>query len=112
MTVDRYISTFPKTVQARLNQLRQTIATAAPGAEESISWRMPTFKLHGKPVAYFAAYKHHIGFYPTSGPITAFASKLKPFKHSKGAVQFPLDQPLPLDLVRRMVQFRAQAIGS
>ena len=106
-TIDEYIETFPQDVQDILEQLRQTIQQAAPEAEEAISYQMPTFKLHGN-LVHFAAFKHHIGFYPTPSPIEAFAEELSPYKVSKGAIQFPKDQPLPLDLISRIVQHRVR----
>jgi len=87
--------------------LRAAIRAAAPDAEEKISYQMPTFALHGN-LVHFAAHPHHIGFYPAPSGIAAFAEELAPYKSSKGAVQFPLDQPLPLDLIRRIVEFRVE----
>ena len=106
-SIDHYISIFPKDVQAKLEELRATIQTAAPEATEKISYQMPTFFLH-RNLVYFAAYKRHIGFYPSSSGIAAFAAELTQYKNSKGAVQFPLEQPLPLDLITRIVQFRVK----
>jgi uncharacterized protein YdhG (YjbR/CyaY superfamily) len=105
--IDAYISAQPENIQVLLDTIRETIKQAAPEATEMISYQMPAFKLHG-PLAYFAAYKNHIGFYPTPLPIVAFKEELSIYKTSKGAVQFPLDQPLPLDLITRMVQFMVQ----
>ena len=104
--IDAYISAQPDNVKVLLETVRQTVKKAAPEAEECISYQMPAFKLLG-PLAYFAAYKNHIGFYPTSLPIVTFKEELTIYKTSKGAIQFPLDQPLPLDLIIRMVQFMA-----
>lgn len=106
-TIDEYIATFPEDVRKTLNQLRQTIHEAAPEAEETISYQMPTFTLHGN-LVHFAAFKHHIGFYPTPTGIEAFQQELAPYKGAKGSVQFPIDQPLPLSLIRRMVKYRVQ----
>jgi uncharacterized protein YdhG (YjbR/CyaY superfamily) len=106
-TVDEYIKTFPADIQSVLGKMRQTIREAAPGAVEAISYQMPAFKLNGV-LVYFAAHKHHIGFYPTSSGIEAFKAELAPYKWSKGAVQFPLDRPIPFDLVRRIVRFRVK----
>jgi uncharacterized protein YdhG (YjbR/CyaY superfamily) len=106
-TIDVYIRTFPKTVQVKLQQLRRIVAKAAPGAEERISYRMPAFFLNGV-LVYFAAFTRHIGLYPTSSGIEAFKNELAGYKSSKGAVQFPLDEPLPADLIRRMVRFRVK----
>ncbi len=106
-TIDEYIAAFPTDVQERLQAIRQTIHAAAPEATEAISYGMPTFKLNGN-LVHFAAFKHHIGFYPAPTGLEAFAERLAPYKHSKGAVQFPLDQPLPLDLVTDITKFRVE----
>ena len=103
--IDEYIGSFPEAVQEKLETMRRIIAGAAPGAEEVISYRMPAFRL-GEILVYFAAFTRHIGFYPTSRPIVAFRDELKPYKTSKGAVQFPLDKELPVELIQRMVRFR------
>ncbi|HEX7515484.1 MAG TPA: DUF1801 domain-containing protein [archaeon] len=105
--IDDYIATFPENVQHKLNELRSAIKESAPEAEEAISYGMPTFKLKGN-LVHFAAYKRHIGFYPTHSGILAFEEKLSVYKHSKGAVQFPIDGPIPLDMVREMVRFRVK----
>ncbi|MEI2692946.1 MAG: DUF1801 domain-containing protein [Anaerolineae bacterium] len=105
-TIDEYIAAFPDDMQQILQQIRQTIRAAAPDAQEAISYQMPTFKLHGN-LVHFAAYKKHIGFYPAPSGIEAFKGELTPYASSKGAVQFPLDQPMPNDLIRRIVTFRA-----
>lgn len=104
-TIDEYIADFPMEVQVMLERLRLTIATAAPDATEKISYQMPTFYFNGN-LVHFAAFKHHIGFYPTPSGISAFREELKDYKTSKGAVQFPLDKPLPLELVKKIVGFR------
>jgi uncharacterized protein YdhG (YjbR/CyaY superfamily) len=104
-SVDEYIRGFPTDVQRILNRLREAIRKAAPDAEEKISYRMPTFVLHGN-LVHFAAYRNHIGFYPTSSGIEAFKQELSAYKWSKGSVQFPIDKPLPYELVRRIVRFR------
>ncbi len=104
-TIDEYITGFPVEVQAMLEKLRQTIRTAAPDATEKISYRIPTFYLNGN-LVHFAAFKHHIGFYPTSSGVSAFQDELSKYKTSKGAIQFPLDKPLPLELVKKIVGFR------
>ena len=106
--MDEYIGTFPKNVQVILGKLRQTISKAVPEAVEAISYQMPTFKLNGKSLVYFAGYKNHIGFYPIPSGVEAFKQELSPYKKGKGSVQFPIDKPLPFDLVRRMVQFRVK----
>ena len=105
-TIDEYIRTFPKDVQTILEKMRKTIREAAPGAVETISYQMPTFKLNGRGLVYFAAFKNHIGFYPIPSGVEAFEKELSPYKHGKGSVQFPIDQPVPYDLVRRIVTFR------
>lgn len=105
--IDSYIRTFPKDVQVLLQQLRETIQKAAPEAEETISYQMPTFTLNGN-LVHFAAYKKHIGFYPAPSGLTEFQNEISKYKHSKGAVQFPLDQPLPLGLIERIVKFRVR----
>jgi uncharacterized protein YdhG (YjbR/CyaY superfamily) len=106
-TIDEYINTFPEAVRKILNQLRQTIHEAAPEAEETINYQMPTFTLHGN-LVHFAAFKNHIGFYPTPTGIEAFQQDLAPYKGAKGSVQFPIDQPLPLPLIRKMVKYRVK----
>jgi uncharacterized protein YdhG (YjbR/CyaY superfamily) len=103
--IDEYISLFPKETQALLRRMRATIKEVAPGAEEAIKYQMPTFVLNGN-LVHFAAYKNHIGFYPVPTGIEKFKKELSAYKTSKGAVQFPLDKPLPLDLIRRIVRFR------
>lgn len=105
--IDTYISTFPAEVQEKLQQMRQTIREEAPDAEEAMKYAMPTFVLKGN-LVHFAGYKQHIGFYPTPSGLKAFPDEIARYKNSKGAVQFPLDQALPLDLVRRIVQFRVK----
>ncbi len=107
-TIDAYIQTFPKDVQAILQKVRQTIQKAAPDAVETISYQMPTFKLNGKGLVYFAAYEKHIGFYPIPSGMKAFEKELASYKQGKGSAQFPIDQPIPYDLVRRIVVFRAK----
>lgn len=104
-SIDEYIARFPDDIQTRLQTLRATIHAAAPEAEERISYQMPAFAMNGI-LVYFAAQKNHIGFYPTSSGIAAFENELTGYESSKGAVRFPLDQPLPLDLITRIVQFR------
>ncbi|MGJ4751451.1 iron chaperone [Leptospira kmetyi] len=105
--IDEYIRCFPEDVQTVLKELRSAILKAAPDAEEKISYQMPAFALGGN-LVYFAAYKNHIGFYPTSSGIKAFLSELDSYKTSKGAIQFPIGQPLPLKLIARIVKFRVE----
>jgi uncharacterized protein YdhG (YjbR/CyaY superfamily) len=103
--VDSYIDTFPKDTQELLEKIRTTIRKAAPKAEEVISYQMPAYKLEGV-LVYFAGYKQHIGFYPMPSALREFKKELSIYKGSKGAVQFPLDKPLPLTLITKMVKFR------
>lgn len=105
--VDQYIYTFPQEVQVRLQALRKTIRQAAPDAEESVSYGMPAYKLFGA-LVYFAGYKNHIGFYPVPSGMKAFEKDLAPYASSKATAQFPHDQPIPHDLISRIVKFRAQ----
>jgi uncharacterized protein YdhG (YjbR/CyaY superfamily) len=104
-TIDDYIATFPKEIQKKLQEMRATIKETAPDAEEKISYQMPTFYLKGN-LVHFAAFKNHIGFYPVPTGIEKFKKELSAYKTSKGAVQFPLDKPLPVDLIRKIVKFR------
>jgi uncharacterized protein YdhG (YjbR/CyaY superfamily) len=103
--IDDYIASFSKNVQEILQKLRETIRKAAPEALETINYAMPTFKLHGN-LVHFAAYKSHIGFYPAPSGIAAFKNDLKGFKTSKGAIQFPIDKPLPFDIITKVVKYR------
>lgn len=104
--IDAYIAGFPPEVQARLQEMRAIIRAAAPDATETISYAIPTFDLGRRHLVHFAGYKSHVGFYPTPSGMTAFEAELTPYKRAKGSVQFPLGQPLPADLIRRMVEFR------
>lgn len=106
-SIDEYISTFPEDVQQKLQSIRSVIKNTAPEAVEKISYQMPTFYLHGN-LVHFAAFKHHIGFYPAAKGIEAFNQELSAYKGAKGSVQFPLDKPLPLDLITRIVKFRVE----
>lgn len=105
--IDEYIAGFAADVQAILQAIRQTIHEAAPEAQETISYQMPTFTLHGN-LVHFAAYSKHIGFYPVPSGIGAFQEELAGYKQGKGSVQFPLNQPMPYELIRRIVIFRVQ----
>jgi len=105
--IEEYISGFPPRVQQLLTQVRTTIRRAAPGAEEAIKYGIPTFVLNGN-LVHFAAFKHHIGFYPAPSAIEAFKEELSPYKSAKGSVQFPIDQPMPLALIRKIVAFRVE----
>lgn len=103
-TIHEYIAKHPKSTQRLLKQMRSTIRALAPQATEVISYGIPTFKLNGN-LVHFAGYKNHIGFYPGSAPLVAFKDDLKPYKTSKGSIQFPLDKPLPRQLIQRIVRF-------
>ncbi len=105
--VDEYIASFPDEVQTQLNRVRATIAQAASSAEEAIKYGLPTF-VGSENLVHFGAFKKHIGFYPTPSGIVAFESELSGYTCSKGAVQFPLDQPLPLKLIAKIVKFRVR----
>jgi len=105
LSIDEYISKFAPEVQEILKTLRKVIKEAAPEAEEKISYQMPTFALHGN-LVHFAAHKNHIGFYPAPSGINAFKDELSEYKGAKGSVQFPLDKPLPYELIIRIVKYR------
>ena len=107
-TIDEYIASFPENIREILRKMREAIREAAPEAEETISYRMPTFRLHGKNRVYFAGFKNHIGFYPVPSGIEAFKKELAPYKQGKGSVQFPLDKPIPYELVKEIVRYRAE----
>jgi uncharacterized protein YdhG (YjbR/CyaY superfamily) len=104
--VDDYISGYPEDTQRILNQIRMIILQEAPDAIESMAYQMPAYKLRGKPLIYFAGFKNHIGLYATPSAHFEFKDELSGYKHGKGSVQFPLNQPIPFDLIRRMVKFR------
>ena len=106
-SIDEYIANFPGEIQEMLAALRATIREAAPKAEEAISYQMPTFRLHGN-LVHFAAHKNHIGFYPTSSGIEKFKKELSVYVVAKGSVKFPIDKPLPLDLVSKIVSYRVR----
>jgi uncharacterized protein YdhG (YjbR/CyaY superfamily) len=108
--IDEYINMFPKDIQQKLEQLRQTIKKAAPLSQETISYQMPAFKINKTVVAYFAVCKEHIGFYPTPSPIIEFKKELSKYKTSKGAVQLPINEPLPLDLIKKMVEYKIKGL--
>jgi uncharacterized protein YdhG (YjbR/CyaY superfamily) len=105
--MDEYIDSFPEDVQRILNELRQTIREVAPDAEETINYEIPTFTLNGN-LVHFAAFANHIGFYPTPSGMEAFKNELSGYKGSKGSVQFPIHEPLPLPLIRRIVEYRVK----
>jgi uncharacterized protein YdhG (YjbR/CyaY superfamily) len=104
-SIDEYIKTFPPDVLKILEKMRQTIQKAAPEAVEAISYQMPTFKLNGN-LVHFAAFKKHLGFFPTSSGVAAFKKELSTYATTRGTVQFPLDKPMPYDLVTKIVLFR------
>ena len=104
-SIDEYIAAFPQEIQIILQEIRAVIKESAPKAEEKISYQMPTFFLNGN-LVHFAAFKKHIGFYPTPSGINAFQKELSIYKGAKGSVQFPLDEPMPLKLISRIVKFR------
>jgi uncharacterized protein YdhG (YjbR/CyaY superfamily) len=106
-TIDEYIAGFPPGVQKRLQKIRDIIRKCAPDAEEAIKYQIPTFVLHGN-LVHFAAFEKHIGFYPTPSAIAAFKTELAAYPSAKGSVQFPLDQPVPLSLIKKMVAFRVK----
>jgi uncharacterized protein YdhG (YjbR/CyaY superfamily) len=105
-SIDEYIALFPKDIQKKLEEVRATIKAAAPEAKEKISYQMPTFDLKGN-LVHFAAHTNHIGFYPQPSGIEAFKEELSMYESAKGSVQFPLDKPLPLKLISKIVKFRA-----
>ncbi len=106
-TIDEYIALFPADVQEKLEKVRATIRAAAPEAEEAIKYRLATFVLAGN-LVHFGAFKQHIGFYPTASGIAHFKDELSAYKSSKGAVQFPLEKPIPRALIRKSVKFRVE----
>lgn len=108
--IDRYIANHPADVRQRLQAVRRAIHDEAPQAEEAIKYGIPTFVL-GENLVHFAAFKNHLGFYPTASGILAFQDAFTPYKSGRGSVQFPWDQPLPLELIRQVVRFRLQEIG-
>jgi len=109
VTIDDYIAAFPPEIQAKLEAIRQTIHEVAPDAVEAISYAIPTFQLKGRNLVHFAAFKNHLSFFPTGSGVEAFQEELSAYHISKGTIQFPLDQPLPLDLIRRITAYRVKA---
>lgn len=109
--IDAYIRTFPQDTQKILEKVRKVIAVAVPKAEEGIKYQMPTFMLEGKNLVHFAAWKNHIGFYPTPSPLVEFKKELSKYEMTKGAVQFPLDKPIPLTLIKKMVRLRVTQLS-
>ncbi len=107
-TMDEYIDRFPHEIRAILRRIREVIRESAPGATEVISYQMPTFRLKGRNLVHFGAWKDHIGFYPTPSGTMAFRKELADYKGAKGSIQFPLDRPIPYDLVKKIVRFRVK----
>ena len=110
-TIDEYIAQFQPEIQELLQKIRAVIHEVATGSAESISYQMPAFLFHGKPLAYFAVFKKHIGFYPTPTGIDEFKKDLSVYKLGKGSVQFPLNKPVPYEIIKRIVQFRKNALS-
>ena len=106
-SIDEYIAQFPPEIREKLQEIRKIIREAAPDAEEKISYRMPAFALNGI-LVYFAAFKNHLGFFPTASGVEGFKDQLTGYKISKGTIQLPLDQPIPVDLIRKIVRFRVE----
>jgi uncharacterized protein YdhG (YjbR/CyaY superfamily) len=105
-SIDEYIAQMPEAVQRHLRSVREAVGTAAPGARETISYGMPSFEQNGVTLISFGAFKGHIGFYPGAAAIRTFAAELRDYTTAKGSVQFPLDQPMPTDLIQRIVRFK------
>lgn len=108
INVNQYISQFPLQTQKIMQEIRNLIKKIAPDCEENISYGMPAYKTNGKPLVYFAGYKHHIGFYATPNAHETFKAELSEFKQGKGSVQFPLNQTMPYNLIIKMIKFKAQ----
>jgi len=109
ISTDEYIASFPEDVQIKLTQIRNALKQAVPKAHEVISYNMPAIKTT-KVVVYYAGYKNHIGYYPTAEPMVVFKDKLSKYKTSKGAIQFPMDEDLPLELIKEIAVFREKAV--
>lgn len=107
-SIDDYIAGFPLETQQVLEEVRELVKSISPDATETISYAIPTFDLHGKHLVHFAGYEHHVGLYPAPSGMVEFQADLAPYKQGKGSVQFPLDKPLPTDLIRRIVEFRVE----
>ena len=105
-SIDEYIAEFSPETQKPLKEMRALIKATAPDATETISYAIPTFDMKGKHLVHFAGYAKHVGFYPVPSAMEAFKDELAPYRHGKGSAQFPLDEPLPVDLIRRIVEFR------
>jgi len=109
-SIDEYIGTFPDDIQDLLETVRQTINKAAPSATEAISYQMPTFKLNGKNLVHFAAWKTHVGFYPTPSGTEKFKKEISKYTYAKGSIRFPINEPMPLSLISKIVKFREKEI--
>lgn len=109
-TIDEYIASFSSDIQEILHKIRNTIHLVVPNVEETISYQIPTFRLK-KNLVHFAAFKKHIGFFPTSSGITAFKDEISKYKSSKGSIQFPLNKPIPYELIKKITQYRVQEIS-
>ncbi len=107
-TIDEYIGSFPDDIQIILEKIRQTIKEAAPEAEETIGYAIPTLTMNGKNLVHFAAFKNHIGFYATPTGHAAFEKELSVYKQGKGSVQYPIDKPMPLSLIKKVVKYRVK----
>ena len=110
--VDEYISSFPDDIRKILSRIRKIILSQAPDAEEFIAYKMPAYRTFGKTLIYFAGFRNHIGLYATPSGHIAFADELAGYKHGKGSVQFPVDEPIPYDLIKKIVEFRVEEIKS
>lgn len=104
----KYISQFPKDVQVILEKMRETIKKSAPKSEETMSYGIPTFDMNGKHLVHFAAFKNHVGFYPTPSGISKFQKEMSDYETAKGSVKFPLDKTIPFDLIKEIVEFRVE----
>lgn len=111
-TIDEYIASFPEEIQEKLQSIRATVRQAAPDAIETISYGLPAFKLNGKALVYFGGWKSHIALYPTPSGTSTFESELSDYEQTKGSVHFPLDQPIPHELITRIVKFRAHEVAN
>jgi uncharacterized protein YdhG (YjbR/CyaY superfamily) len=110
-SIDEYIAGFPPETRKMLEEMRAIVRSVVPAATERISYALPTFDLDGQPLAYFAGWKKHVSFYPAPSGVPEWEEALKPYKTSKATVQFPLGQPLPVELIRRLVEFRVQQMA-
>jgi uncharacterized protein YdhG (YjbR/CyaY superfamily) len=109
-TIDQFVSNFPPEVQTILQKIRALIQKSAPGAEEAMAYGMPTFRLNGKNLVHFSAFKEHIGFYPTPSGIAKFKKELSAYEGAKGSVKFPLSKPIPYALIGKITQFRVKEV--